>query len=205
MHRLCVLSLAITISTAQAASPDDVGMALRIESTTDPQFRIGTQAVLAFDIVRYGPLQSGDYAISADESTYLGGRRILLSPVPDAACDLIDVMDITTPPIMAYTLQGHSFSIGQFVTCRVRLVVVDTPVDHAFRFHLFGTQDGGSDPDPANNEIVLPIGNGASPRSVPALSLGAASALSMALAIAARLARRVRQRPVPCRRSSPPQ
>jgi len=186
---LAVAYIAVAFGTPASAGSlpeDDVGMMLRIEATSDPQFRVGTQAVLAFDVTRYGPSSAGGYSIAAHELQYgAGGRAIELSVYPGSTCNLIDISDSTSPPLLEYGLSGSGPGVGSTTTCRVRLKVNTTPVGNVFEFKLFGhdPESGGSlpDPNPANNIVRLPIGSGSLPRAVPALSTCALFALLVAL------------------------
>jgi hypothetical protein len=161
---------------------DDLGITLRVESTTDPQFRVGTQAVLAFEVTRRGPQQATTYSIVGHELLYAGGRHIKLSQVPGASCTLIDLIGVTSPPGLSYFLEGPVAPIGSTATCRVGLRVDAVPFGSAYEFVLHGSvlYPNGSvgpiaDPDPSNNRILLPVGSG--PQPVPALSPWAVLAL----------------------------
>jgi hypothetical protein len=165
---------------------DDVGLAMRIERTTDTQFRIGTQAVLALDVRRYGSLPAGDFHITATETGYAPGavRSIELSPHGDESCELFTVQDSTTPPLLTYVMTGHDLAVGSTATCRVRLHVTHTPPGNIFTFIASGqhTPSGSlPDPDLANNTVVLPIGAGSSPLSIPTLSIWCEILLAAAL------------------------
>ncbi|MEO5559249.1 MAG: hypothetical protein ABIO49_05565 [Dokdonella sp.] len=195
MGRLLVAGWMFSALPAMAGSlpaTDDVGIVLRVATTTDPQFRIGTQAVLALEIKRYGPLPVGDFHISALETGYAPGalQSIELSPYGNESCGLFDLRDSTSPPVLAYLMEGHDLAVGSAATCRVRLRVTHTPPENIFTFIGSGQHTpSGSVPDPdlSNNTVVLSIGRGSSPRSLPTLStwwemlLGAAL---MAMAIA---------------------
>ncbi|MEO7433141.1 MAG: hypothetical protein ABIR62_14165 [Dokdonella sp.] len=169
---------------------DDLGITLRVESMTDPQFLVGTRATLAFDVTSRGPQHSATYSIVGHEEPYAGNRRIKLFQSPGAGCTLVDLIGSTSPPGLAYFLVGPSPPIGSTVTCRVELRVDAVPVGNVYAFAVSGSVVYGNgaigpiaDPDPTNNRILLPIGDGAQP--VPALSIWAALALLVTLAASA--------------------
>jgi hypothetical protein len=203
MRCLLVFAYALSSLPAMAGSlpaTDDVGIVVRVERTTDPQFRIGTQAVLAIEIRRYGSLPVGDFHIAAMETGYAIGalRSIELAPYEDESCGLIDLQGDTTPPVLAYMMEGHDLAVGGTATCRVRLHVTHTPPGNVFTFIASGQYTPSGlvpDPDLSNNTVVLLIGAGSSPRAIPTLS--AWWEMLLAAALVAMAAARGRRAPGP--------
>jgi hypothetical protein len=190
----CMLSSLPALAGSLPAT-DDIGIVVRVERTTDPQFRIGTQAVLAIDIKRYGSVPVGDFHIAAMETGYAIGalRSIDLAPYGDESCGLSSLQDNTTPPVLAYVMEGHDLAVGGTATCRVRLHVTRTPPGNVYTFIGEGqfTPSGLlPDPDPSNNTAVLSIGAGASPRAIPTLSIGWEMLLAATLFAVAAVRRR---------------
>jgi len=161
--------------------PDDISLRMRIVSTTDPNFAVGTRAVLAFEVAQHGPVVRDLLFFIYNESIIAeaNAQEILLTQNAASTCSF---SSYDTGYMWGFTISQQLPALGDSVECFVNLEVLSgAQGGYIARFSVVVSDpEDGYDPEPRNNRPILAVGQ---PTRAQAVPLGPGSRLLLIFAL----------------------
>ena len=146
--------------SASPPLPDDLSLSMRVVSTTDPAFQVGTHAVLSFEVGQHGPTdREGTIFLIYNTTTLPDGsdQPIQLTAAEGSACALGATDDQGS---LLYTLAQDLPPLNGPIDCLVDLDVLDGAAGGLLLTFTVEVMDpeNGYDPTPGNDDVTFDVG-----------------------------------------------
>jgi hypothetical protein len=169
---LCLCLTLPLMADASPPVPDDLSLSVRVVTTTDPEFRPGTHAVVSFKVGHHGPTDRTGGTFFVSNATVIPdgpNQPIRLTPAVESACAFSGVEN---QQAWFYVLAGTLPQLNEPIECPVNLDVLDGAIGGllvTFTVVIMDPEDG-YDPILGNSSVTFSVGYSAaqpSPFSMP--------------------------------------